>query len=85
MSFTIEWTKRADKHLSKLPKNIASQIVKKIDSIKSNPFHYLEHFEGEAFYKLRIGDYRALIDVDFHNKILKIRVIGHRGNIYKQV
>ena len=84
MGFEIEWNKRAEKTLSKFPKKIASRIVKKIDNIKSNPFHFLEHYEGEDVYKLRIGEYRALIDVDSSRNILYVRVIGHRSKIYKQ-
>ncbi|HLC53176.1 MAG TPA: hypothetical protein VJK03_01415 [Candidatus Nanoarchaeia archaeon] len=48
-----------------------------------DPFHYLEHFEGEDYYKYRIGDYRALIDINFQEKILKIQVLDKRGRIYK--
>ena len=44
---------------------------KKLEEIKENPFRYLEHYEG-IYYKLRIGDYRALIDMDFKKKILII-------------
>ena len=51
--------------------------------ISENPFRYLEHFEGKDVYKLRIGDYRALVDVDFQNKILKIQVFDKRGRVYK--
>lgn len=45
------------------------------------PFRFLEHFEGNG-YKFRIGDYRALIDVDFEKKILKVRVFDKRERIY---
>ena len=83
--FKIEWSERAEAELSKLPKDIASRIVNKVDSIKLDPFHFLKHYEGEDVYKLRIGDYRALIDVDFSDKILKIQIIGHRKNIYKRL
>jgi len=83
MNFEIEWSERAARTLSKLPEHISSRIARKIDSIKSDPFYYLEHYEGEDVYKLRIGDYRALIDVDLSNKILKVGVIGHRKKIYK--
>ena len=57
---------------------------KKVSSIKENPFHFLEHYEGEDVYKLRIGDYRALIDVDFENKVLLVQVVDHRRRIYKK-
>ena len=84
MVYGIDWSERSERTLSKLPGNIASRIVRKVDSIKFDPFHYLEHYEGESVYKLRIGDYRALIDVDFENEILKVAILGHRSKIYKQ-
>ena len=84
MVFDVEWSERAERTLSELPKHISSRIVRKVDSIRVAPFHYLEHYEGEDLYKLRVGDYRALIDVDFENEILKIVILGHRSNIYKQ-
>ena len=58
------------------------RIWNKTQELKENPFHYLEHYEGDG-YKFRIGDYRALIDVDTENRILVIRVLDKRGRIYK--
>ncbi len=83
MTFDIKWQPNARKFLRKLSPDIAKRIVKKIKELKENPFRYLEHYEGEG-YKFRIGDYRALIDVDFEDKILKIRVLDKRGRIYKR-
>ncbi len=60
-------------------------LCKGLEKLKcENPFHYLEHYEGKDYYKFRIGDYRALIDVDFQNKSLKVQVLDKRGRIYKQ-
>lgn len=73
----IDFLKKQDKH-------IELRIRKGLEKLKTeNPFYYLEHFEGNNFYKLRIGDYRALIDIDFQNKILKVQVLDKRGRIYK--
>jgi len=44
----------------------------------------LEYYEGNDVYKLRMGDYKALIDVDFENKLLKIVIVEHRSKIYEQ-
>ena len=84
MTFIIEWHPKARKFLQKLPKGIAARIVLKLRGVQEDPFHYLEHYEGKDYYKLRIGDYRLLIDIDFKNKILKIQVIDHRGRIYER-
>ena len=83
MSFSIEWDEKALSFLKKLPKNISERIFNKVESIKENPFHFLEHYEGE-YYKLRIGDYRALIDINFEKKVLIVQVLDKRGRIYKR-
>ena len=84
MSYSIKWEPSVLGYLEKLPKDIAARIVRKVDGIVENPFHYLAHYEGEKVYKLRIGDYRALIDINFEKKILTIQVLDKRGRIYKR-
>lgn len=81
MVFSLRWNSDS---LDRLPEEVIPRIIKKIESILVDPFHYLEHYEGEKVYKLRIGDYRALIDVDFSQQILIIRVVDHRGRVYKR-
>lgn len=83
MSYSIRWFSKAYKFLEKLPDNISRRIIDKLEDVKKEPFRYLEHFEGKG-YKLRVGDYRLLIDVDFEKKILWIRILDKRGRIYKR-
>ena len=80
--FEVEFSSKSKKFLKKLQKNISLRMLEKFEQIKENPFRFLEHYEGEG-YKFRIGDYRALIDIDFENKILFVRVLDKRGRIYK--
>lgn len=81
MSYEIIWHPKAAKYVESLPKTIAKRILEKFDEVAVYPFRYLEHFEGEG-YKLRLGEYRALLDVDFQQRILKVRVFDKRGRIY---
>lgn len=85
MNWQIEWYHKARKNLENLPPDIRERIIKHIDKVKETPFHFLEHFERKGVYKLRIGDYRAIVSADFENKIIKIQVFDHRGRIYKRV
>lgn len=82
MSFLIQFNKQAIKYLEKLPKKISGRILKKLEDVKENPFRYIEHYEGN-YYKLRIGNYRALLDVDLSKKILYVRIFDKRGRVYK--
>ena len=83
MTFKVEFSNQATNFIRRLSDNIKERIKKKFKEILENPFRYLEHFEGEDCYKIRIGDYRGLIDVDFNRNILFVRVFDKRGRIYK--
>ena len=45
MSFSVEWDEKALGFLKKSPKNVSERIFNKVESIKDNPFHFLEHYE----------------------------------------
>ena len=81
MIYEIIWHPKAAKYVEKLPEHIAKRVLDKFDEVAIEPFRYIEHFESKGF-KLRIGEYRALIDLDLQKRILKVRVFDKRGRIY---
>ncbi len=83
MSFELEWHPTALRNLEKLPKQTIKRVLDKFDQVVEEPFRYLEHYEGENLYKIRIGDYRALVEVQLENQTMFVRVFGHRGRVYK--
>ena len=80
--YSIQIEKNAEDFLKKLQKKDAEIILNKIYSIRENPYRFLKRLQGEKLWRLRIGDYRAIVDVIISmNKIIVIK-IGHRKNIY---
>lgn len=71
--------------LSTLPKDLRKRIYTKLISTKENPFHFFERLEGRTDYKLRIGDYRAIADIDQITRKIEVTLIGHRKNVYKSL
>jgi mRNA interferase RelE/StbE len=84
MTYSIIWKPKPLKFLNKLPGQIAQRIWLKIDEIKLNPFRYVEHFEGKNYYKMRIGEYRALLSSDKKEKVIVIELLDKRSRIYKR-
>ena len=84
MTFSIEWHPQAYRVLRKLPQRTIRRILLKLDFVAKEPFRYLEHYERKAVYKLRIGSYRLLVDVNPQIRLLLIQVIDKRGRIYKR-
>ena len=83
MSYIIRWDKKAKEFLNKIGKANAQRIIKKVNDIVDCPRHYLEFLVDIEGYKLRIGDYRALIDLDESNKLIDVLLVGHRRDVYK--
>lgn len=71
--------------LNKLPKELKERIYDKAMSAKENPSHFFERLEGRRDYKLRVGDYRVIADIDPSSKTIEVTFIGHRKNIYKNL
>lgn len=80
--FQIELTENSKNFLKKLDKKDSEMILKKIYSIRENPYRFLKRLQGEKLWRLRIKDYRAIIDVIVSGKKIIILKIGYRKNIY---
>lgn len=83
MTFSVKLSNQATRFLRKLDKPIRDRIKKSLWKLK-NPFEVVEHFEGNDYYKFRIGDYRALVDIEHNSKTVWIRVLDKRNRIYKK-
>ena len=83
LTFVIRWSRQAERFLSKLPRQIARRIIGKANSITAHPFHFLEYHHGSDFFKLRVGSYRLLVDVDLKTNLISVRVLGPPRNVYE--
>ena len=73
--YKLVFSNLALKQLNKLEKNIKERIWEKLQLCKENPFRFLEHLEQIKGFKLRVGDYRLIIDVNISAKILEIAAL----------
>lgn len=62
--------------------DVRERIRKKLDSITDFPGHYLKRLSGSALYRLRVGDYRVIIDWDKDDDVLRVRRIDKRDRVY---
>ena len=85
MSYTIRYEPEAPEALVNLPSQIQARIVKKVDWLVEN-FDNIKPLGlacdlGE-FYKLRVGDYRAIYELSNSEDEIIIVRLGHRRDIY---
>lgn len=80
--YNLVFEKKALDFLNKLEKETKERIWSKLLECKEDSFRFLKHLEEINGYKLRVGDYRVIIDVNlFYHKLIVLK-IGHRKNIY---
>ena len=83
--YEIIFDPEALEFLAKLDKKNAKRIWDKVMSTKSDPHHFFERLVGRQDYKLRIGDYRAIADINDTSQRVEITLIEHRKKVYKNV
>ncbi|ERH00963.1 MAG: cytotoxic translational repressor of toxin-antitoxin stability system [Halonotius sp. J07HN6] len=78
----VRYTEQALDQLDDLEPDIADRILNKVDEAAEWPDHCLAPLRGFPYYKLRIGDYRAIISWNRGDETLRVEAVGHRRNIY---
>lgn len=80
--YSIEITDTVKKFLKKIPKSEVEILLKKIYSIRDNPFRFLKKLKGSKLWRLRVLKYRVLVDVIVSGKKIIVVRIGHRKGVY---
>ena len=83
MRFQIVWSEHAAEQLRKLDRPLAKLIFRKVMELQEGPFRYVTKLTGSPSYRLRVGDYRVILDIQGSNLVILVLKIGHRRNIYK--
>jgi len=55
-------------------------LAENFDNIAPEPLHG----EWRGFFRLRVGDWRAIYTVDKEQRLIIVHAVGHRSSIYKQ-
>jgi mRNA interferase RelE/StbE len=85
MKYLVCYDPKSEKYLEKLPKPLAARIVKKMREVGETG-RGIELLKDEQYgYKIRVGDYRILIDLTYNPHIIWVRHIDHRGRVYERL
>ena len=85
--YTLEIINFVKKDFNKVDKSEIPRIITIIRSLPQNPFpsNKFKKLKGsERSYRLRIGNYRILYEVDRHNKLITVFKVRHRKDVYKK-
>ncbi len=86
MSYRIALTKSAAKELDGLPLKIHNKIVDHLRQLEENPRLFgAEKLTSINAYKLRVGNYRIVYEIDDSGKEVRVVMVEDRKQVYKKI
>lgn len=80
--YHIIFEKRALEALNKLEFYVKERIWNKLKECKEDPFRFFEKLVEIEGFKLRVGDWRIIADINRAEGKINVLKIGHRKNVY---
>jgi mRNA interferase RelE/StbE len=83
--YRIVTTRRAAKDLAALPRAMARRIDEEILSLAEvpRPAEAVKLKGADALYRVRVGDYRIVYEVQDDVVVIVIARVGHRREVYR--
>ena len=86
-SYSLSYKPSVEKDLQTIPRTIAARIVARLDRLPSDPFPpQSAKLQGaERLYRLRVGDYRIVYEVDTDAMQIIVQYVRHRREVYRRL
>jgi len=81
MKYTVMLHPKVNTFLKNIESDLKERITKKLHELKDNPKKG-KKLKYSDFWRIRIGEYRAIYEINKKEKQIIILYIGHRKNIY---
>ncbi len=84
MKYQVFIERYAVKQILKLDKNAIPLVKSAIAGLAENPrpFGY-KKLKGEEAFRIRVGSYRIIYEIDDNKIMISVVSVGHRKDIYK--
>ena len=82
MTYQVIWSEGAAQELTKLDRSIARRILDHVEGLRTNPRRGLRRLVGVPYYRLRVGDYRVIVELMEDKLLILVLKVGHRRSIY---
>jgi mRNA interferase RelE/StbE len=84
--YRIVFTRQADRSLRKMSRNTARLIRDKLDQLAQDPYARnpnLTRLQGRSGYRLRVGDWRIIYELEDDRLVILVLKIAPRGGAYR--
>ena len=83
MTFEVIWANSAIRQLRKLDRSVAKRVFNAVGRLKESPHRWLTRIVNSPYYRLRVGDYRIILDIRESELRVLVLKVGHRRSVYR--
>jgi mRNA interferase RelE/StbE len=84
MAYTIELSPAAERQLKALPASLQKRLVPHILTLETEPRPSGIKKLDDDIYRLRVGDYRIIYQIQDQALIILVLKVGHRKDVYRR-
>ena len=84
MPWQVIWSEKSVKQLEKIDKKNAQKIYDSVLECVEEPFRVVIRLTNSPFYRMRVGKYRVILDLQQNKMIIFVVESDHRAQIYKK-
>lgn len=81
--FDLFFTAESKRFLKKLNEQDSKRIISTLERCRVRPQAHVKKLVSSPYFRLRVGDYRVILDIKAGKLLIIVIEIGHRKNIYK--
>ncbi len=85
MPYIVTLVRSAQRALTRLPAAVQTRVVGRIDSLAEEPRPpgAINVVGASNTYRIRVGDYRVIYEVQDTVLVVLVIRVGHRGDVYR--
>lgn len=85
MTYSVEIAPAAKRQIKKLSKDIQQLVIERLEQLAEipRPPGVLKMEGEESLYRIRVGDYRIIYEIQDRMLLIVVVKVGHRSRIYR--
>ncbi len=86
-SYSVLLKPSVERDLRPLPSSVVKRVLRKIESLSSDPVpqQSIKLTGAEHLFRIRVGDYRIIYGVDHEAKAVTVHYVRHRKEAYRGI
>lgn len=81
--YDLIYTEKAKKQLKKLDKDLQKRILHSLERCRIRPHTHVKKLVGNPYFRLRVGEFRVIVDIKDDKFVILVLEMDHRKRIYK--